>query len=304
MTRRVWLDTDIIFNRVGGDVDDGLALMVLLQNPEVEIVGISLNIEVDNGAAVTQRFLDYYARYPIPVYKGADRAGQSLAEDNDAVQALADALMHQSFTILALGSATNLAALIDHYPQVTGNIESVVFCAGRTPGAVFNAKGSDIGLPDANFDNDPVSMQRVLKSGVHVLLAGFQATEGVYLQHEDINQIRRRGRRGDFWVYRRLLIWLLGWRVRLGVTGFIPFDACTVGAWLWPEYYTIDRNLGVDISVRDNDAPDFKDVAHKPYLEVSPTFPGPVRVDFARRVRPQFKSRLMQSLLARPPVDV
>ncbi len=295
--RPVWLDTDIIFNRVGRDVDDGVALMMLLQSPAVRIVGISLNIDVDNGAAMTQRFLDYYGRYPIPVYKGADDPREPISDDNEAVQALAEALLHGSLTVLALGVATNIAALLEHYPQAAANIESVIFCAGRTQGTVFTARGSDVGLPDANFDNNPQAMLKVIASKVPVVLAGFQAADGIYLYHSDINRIRARGRPGDSWVYRRLLYWWLVWKLRLRVDGFIPFDVCTIGAFLWPEYFEWYPSVPVAVSVRENDAKDFKDLESKPYLEVSENFDSPYRVAFAHRVRPEYKTVLLNTLL-------
>jgi len=40
--KKIWIDTDIIFNKPGEEIDDGLALMMAFNNPDVDIKGISL----------------------------------------------------------------------------------------------------------------------------------------------------------------------------------------------------------------------------------------------------------------------
>ena len=86
--KRVWIDTDIIFNKPGKEVDDGLALMMAFNNEEIDIKGISLIHQVDNGYKVTKKLLGYYCDKAIPVYKGTDDATKGPGTKTEAVEKL------------------------------------------------------------------------------------------------------------------------------------------------------------------------------------------------------------------------
>lgn len=213
--RDLWIDTDIVFNQFPQDVDDGLALMMALDCPRVRVRGISLNRRVDNGMRVMQRLLAHYARYPVPVYKGSDNVFAGPGERTEAVDHLADALKERPLTIVAIGAATNLANLLLFHPEVASRITEIVFCAGRQTGQRFLLPGSQRALPDANFDNDTVSALRLIASGIPITLAGFEASSSIFIDGDDIERIRRRGRPGDAWVARRVARggWLGEWRL-------------------------------------------------------------------------------------------
>lgn len=296
----IWIDTDIIFNRFAGDVDDALALMMALQSPRVQIRGISLNRNVDNGERVTRQLLQHYARYPVPVHKGADNIFAGPGERSEAVDRMAEALRAGPLTIVAIGAATNLANLLLFHPEVAPAITRIVFCAGRREGQRFQVPNRRLALPDANFDNDPVSMMRVIESGIPVTLAGFEASSSIFIDGEDIRRIRRNGRPGDRWVARRLDLWRLIWRLALGLDRFIPFDACTIGHVLHPECFHYHRNIPVEVRTRENDARFWKKGAKKSYLEVSYGFDTSYRVDYAYAIDPAYKDHLMNHLLGRP----
>ena len=295
--KAIWIDTDIVFNRFPEDVDDGLALMMALDSPAVRIRGISLNRRVDNGARVTRRLLGHHARYEIPVYKGTDNIFASYGHCTEAVDRLAEALQRERLTIVAIGAATNLANLLTFYPEQAGNIDEIVFCAGRSAGTRFNAGSSRVGLPDANFDNDPRSFLRVLDAGIPITLSGFEAASSVWLDRRDILRIARNGRPGDRWVARRLRMWHVAWRLGLRLDGFIPFDACTIGHVLYPECFDYHRDIPVQINLRDNDARRWRKDPQKQYLEASYAFESPYRVDFAYAASPRYKDKLMYHLL-------
>lgn len=296
--KAIWIDTDIIFNKVAEDVDDGLALMLALNSERVNVAGIGLQRGVNNGYQVTQKMLGYYARYPIPVYKGADDIYAPYGSETEAVSALAAALGKQPLTIVAIGTATNIATLLELYPESAQNIKEIIFCAGRQRNVVFTARGSDVGLPDANFDNNPEALLKVLDSGLTVTLVGFEAASSIYLHWEDLRRIYANGRPGDKWVYRRLLYWLMLWKAGLHVDGFIPFDACTLGHVTHPEFLSYHRQIPIAVNTRANDATNWsKKKKIKPYLEVAYDFDSPYKVDFAYALNPEFKTKLMQELL-------
>lgn len=295
--RDIWIDTDIIFNRFGEDVDDGLALMMALDHPDLRIHGISLCRGIDNGERVTERLLKLYARYPVPVFKGTRDVASGPGTRTPAVDALADALRARPMDVLAIGTATNLANLLQFHPDAAEHIRRIVFCAGRQASVRFTLGNRKVGLPDANVDNDPESMRQVIESGIPITLAGFEAAQAIWLHRSDITAIRSNGRVGDRWVAWRLWLWALAWRIKLGTNGFVPFDACTLGALLYPEQFMIRHDVAVAFNDRANDAPSFKAAANKTYLEVSETMDSSHRVDFAVAAKPEFKQTLMRHLL-------
>lgn len=295
--RDIWIDTDIIFNRFGEDVDDGLALIMALDHPGVRVHGISLCRGVDNGLRVTRRLLKHYARYAVPVFAGTRDVAAGPGTCTPAVDAMAQALREQPMDVLAIGTATNLANLLQFHSDAAKRIRRIVFCAGRQAGVRFALGNQKLGLPDANVDNDPESMRVVLASGIPITLAGFEAAQAIWLTRADIATIRRNGRPGDRWVAWRLWLWALAWRIKLGTDGFVPFDACTLGALLYPEQFTIRHDVAVSFNERANDAPRFKAVDNKAYLEVSDTSDSTQRVDFVAAAKPIFKQALMRHLL-------
>lgn len=297
--KQIWIDTDIIFNQPGGEVDDGLALMMALHHPRAELIGISLIHSVDNGYVATQKLLEYYAKTPIPVYKGADDAAQGPGTCTEAVDQLAQALCQQQLSIAAIGPATNIANLLEFYPEAAKNITELVFCAGRQKGVSFTAPGSPVVFPDYNFDLDPESMRRVIASDIPVTLSGYEASSSVFLYQEDLEQIKHNGREGDSWVYQQLEPWITLWQQQLNIEGFIPFDTCTLGHLLYPDQFEYHRRIPVHEQVRANDARAFLDVVEKPYLEVSYDFASSNQVDFAYQAKPGYKHIVMQHLLGK-----
>ncbi len=294
--RKVWVDTDIQFDKFGKDVDDGVALIMLLQDTTVEIVGISLIQNVEHGAEVTQRILGYYADYEIPIYKGTNEASDSYGIETPAVSALAEALKKEKLAVLGLGPATNIANLLKFYPEVVSNISEIVFCAGRTKGAVFLPEGSKKYLPDYNFEKDSASFKRVLEHpSLNILLASYQSASSIYLQKEDIKKLKKRGLSGDKWAYRQMRNWIFGWKVSLKVDGFIPFDAMTIGALLYPEYFEFET-LPAQINYRKNDSEFLIKADYKHYLEVAPNQTGRM-VRFAYPAKAEYKEKLMELLL-------
>jgi len=297
----IWIDTDIVFNRFPQDVDDGLALMMALNCPRVRLRGVSLNRRVANGERVTRRLLDYYARYPVPVYRGSDNVFAGPGERTEAVDRLAEALIVEPLSIVAIGAATNIANLLRFYPDLSSRIIEIVFCAGRQKDQRFLAASCPMALPDANFDNDPVSMMEVIASDIPVTLAGFEASSQTFIDADDICRIRNQGRAGDVWVARRLSLWRLAWQIGLRLNRFIPFDACTIGHLLYPECFEYHRAIPLAVRERENDARLWRKGRTKPYLEVSYDFDSPYRVNYAHSLDPIYKTHLMSHLLGQRP---
>ena len=293
---RVWIDTDIMIGKFAHDVDDGLALLLALQDTNLQIEGISFVHGVEYADKVTSKLLHAYApNRNIPTYKGADDSTY-FGQETAATKALAAILESGPITIFALGPLTNLASLLQLHPHLAKNIRGITFCGGRKPGMVFTPAGSSIKFSDYNFDLDPRSAEVVLQSDVPLLLSGFDCSEELFLTKEDFSFLKKSDSKTDRWLFRQLRSWHGLWRTLFSSeNGFIPFDCSTVGALLYPQEFELVDAVPAFIEVDKNDTRSLVKTATKPYLLVDENKEGRV-VSYCSGTKAEFKTRLLTIL--------
>ena len=294
--QRVWVDTDIMIGKFKHDVDDGLALLMLLADTGIRIEGMSFVHGVDYAQKVTEKMLGWHAPdRDIPLFKGADKENE-FGLKTPAVEAIIAALEKGPMTILALGPMTNVATVIHTRPDLLPNILSVVFCAGRVPGMTFSPGSGKIRFSDYNFDLDPASGQAVLNSGVPMLLAGYDCSDSLFIAHADFIHLKHSKLAGDKWLYHQLKEWEKLWRLFMGSEkGFIPFACSTVGAFLYPNEFEIIDSIPAFIKVEKNDSKNTVSTATKPYLLVKEEAVGR-SVSYCSYTSNMFKQRLLRVL--------
>lgn len=293
---RVWIDTDIMIGKFAHDVDDGLALLLVLNDTNIQVEGISFVHGVKYAEKVTQKMLSGYASdLEIPTYRGADDSTEYL-QKTDAVLALSEAMKEGPITILALGPMTNIATVVKLYPELTKNIENITYCGGRKPNQILNPGNGKNNFSDYNFDLDPHAAEVVLNSDVPLLLAGYDCGDNFYMTKTDFVHLKKSSRKIDRWLYRKLKNWHGLWRTFLGSkNGFIPFDCMTVGALFYPDQFEISEAIPSYIKVRENDSPHTVKTKTKQYLEVSKNEDGRI-VSYCSGTRNEFRSTLLKAL--------
>lgn len=297
--QRVWIDTDIVFDRFGRDVDDGIALMMACQAEEWEIIGVSLVIDVAHGEKVARRILTaYHPQREIPLYRGADQP-EELGRPSAAVEAMAEALREGPMTIIALGPATNLATFLQLYPQLSDSIERVVYCAGRSAiNAHFRVGKSKRNLPDYNVEVDPLATKWLIDSEVPLTLAGFEPSSSMYLSRKMLKPLKAGNHPDDRWVWRQVRDWLFAWRVYLrSKKGFVPFDAVTVGCVLRPEWFKRDKQVHVYLTNGVNDSRMVIKDRRKPYLLVNRQEGNDRVCEYVFETLPDFPPFLLSTIL-------
>lgn len=208
---KIHLDTDF-----GGDPDDAAALVMLLGLANVDLVGITTNLEHDGRrAGCVRHYLDLAGRGDVPVAAGASPPGEltdryrstwgdpafwpepvepAPGHVDDALDLL-DASISDGAVLCTIGALTNLTLLEERTP-------------GRLKGARVVTMGGwidpfDDDLPpwgperDFNLQVDPIASEIVLRSGADLTLVPLPAAARAQLRGRDLDRLRRAGPVGE-----------------------------------------------------------------------------------------------------------
>lgn len=160
-------------------IDDTLALMLAVQAPELDIVGITVvcgNVPVELGVENTVRCLERCERLDIPVYQGAasplkrtfvsaqdthgmdglgetyfSRTSEKTVETQDAATFLAETFAKPTdISIIALGPLTNIAQALQKNPQLGEHLQRFV-----SMGGTYKSHGNCSPVAEYNYWCDP-----------------------------------------------------------------------------------------------------------------------------------------------------
>lgn len=246
------LDTDI-----GSDVDDLLALAMVLGSPEVNLRAVT-TVYGDTllRARMVRRAYAVARRPPPPVAAGAretrsgrpvwwaghegtlmpDLAAEPVDETLDAT-----ALLRASPVVTAIGPLTNVADALDG-PH---SVEQLVIMGGDITS----------GRPEHNISCDVAAAQAVFASGVPAVVTGIDQTERIVLGDDQITAIEASGALGAL-----LAAEIRQFRTWLGRPNS-PHDAIAVLAAIRPELFTFARGFvrvnadGITTPERQDDGP-------------------------------------------------
>ena len=204
-SRRVIIDTDFALP----PQDDGLALALALNSPELDIVGITTvtgNFNLARANADVLRMLEMTGHSKIPVYAGAARplvhaksdyamsqhgewwsdapapeppggfAGKTLESE-----AAADFLVRTvtadrgQIEIIALGPLTNLALALQRQPSFAGAVKRLVIMGGAVA-SLPDGAGNVTPNAEFNFWVDPEAARIVLRSGIPIELSALNVS--------------------------------------------------------------------------------------------------------------------------------
>ena len=226
----VFLDTDI-----GDDIDDALALHVILNSPELDLRGVSTAfVDAFMRARMAQKVLFDWNRTDVSVAAGCsnpllqpvptqDCHQFKMLEENPADGKSTfphgvDLLVQQAEnnfqnTIIAIGPLTNVALALARAPQLAQN--SRLFIMG--------GQGITGNQPQWNIRWDPEAAAMVLRSGIEIWAVGYDITTQVRLTADHLAQIAQSENPHTQSVAQLISLWQNG-------TGRLPFlhDPLTV----------------------------------------------------------------------------
>ena len=199
-------------------IDDSLAIMLALESPEVEVVGITVvagNSPVELGFKNAKRILEFMGRLDVPVYVGADRPrvrdyvnaldthgadglgesflpeveGQEIPEES-AVSFMCRTLKAGDISVVALGPLTNLAELIDRDMDAFLSIERLVSMGGN-----FRSHGNCSPVAEYNYWEDPDSAKHVFsalyENKRRIEMVGLDVTRKIVLTPEILSDMKK-----------------------------------------------------------------------------------------------------------------
>jgi len=226
------------------DIDDGFAIVEALNSDQIDLLGITTvygNAPHPDVLRIAGELVALKGTN-TPVHAGAEtnNPGEAILP---AVQFLADTLKTQRINIAAIGPLTNIAALVEKFPEVLCNINQLVIVAGRTPGNRFFI-GDTGPVRDFNFENDVPAMATLLAAKLPLVLAGFELTSVVEVTEADLGTIKARNNPTADYFYANSLDWVRHWTSTFPTDkGFHPWDSAAISYLLHPEYFTAEQRF-------------------------------------------------------------
>lgn len=208
MKKKVIIDCD-------PGIDDSLALILALNSPELEIVGITTvsgNVKADQGAKNALKVLKLMNREDIPVYigeefplvrelitaqdtHGEDGLGETNYEEADVqvnyggVDFILENARKGDISIIALGPLTNLAIAIEKDEEGFNMINEIV-----SMGGAFRSHGNCSQVAEFNYWVDPHGVKEVFdRSKVPFSMVGLDVTREIILTPNIIELIKQIG---------------------------------------------------------------------------------------------------------------
>ena len=198
----VYVDTDVSLGTPGAEIDDGAALIFLLRNKLIDIVGAGSvfgNVPLHDATLNLDRLLTWLGGEHIPFGLGAEKPligdnawfeslqsayGKTLPWNPRPVTYLAANLIIHSIranpgqvSILSLGPMTNLALAICLDPAIIPITREVIVMGGS-----FNSQNP---TPEFNARCDPEAAQIVFRAGWNVHILGLDITRRVHFSRRD-----------------------------------------------------------------------------------------------------------------------
>ncbi len=204
---RVVIDTD-------PGVDDAIAILVALASPELDVVALTTvagNVDLERTTRNARRLVELSGRSDVVVAAGCaaplagvavhasevhgndglgdlewDEPSVPLAKEH-AVEVLRSLIEEEPLTIVAIGPLTNLALLLELYPDVERRVERVVIMGGAS------FEGNVTPAAEFNIWFDPEAAERVFAAAWPITLMPLDLTHQAMFNDADLAYLRELG---------------------------------------------------------------------------------------------------------------
>jgi inosine-uridine nucleoside N-ribohydrolase len=202
MSRPVLLDTDL-----GSDVDDAIALALLLACPELHLVAVTtVAADVHGRARASARLLGLGGRSEVDVCAGARDAlvrrerfvwreietegyppgpDARLSDEPAAERIVRAARETPGLELVAIGPLTNLAHALALDPKLPSRVARLVVMGGHIRRVAIGERVCEPGI-DYNLCSDPEASVMVLGAGFETRLVSADVTLSTWLREADL----------------------------------------------------------------------------------------------------------------------
>lgn len=237
-SRPVVIDCDNTMGDGRSEIDDGLAILTLLSQPDVDLLGITTtfgNGPLSTVTRCTRRLIDGLLagggirQREIAVVPGAVSAGGHATE---AAEYLAHCARENSgkLTIVALGPLTNLHAAAAADPHFFSHVDSIICMGGYLAPVRFPRSE----VAELNFSCDPAAAHLVLHAPCSVSLMSAQlCLQARYGFRHLLQSVA-----DPPWLRRQIARWFAVFSARFGTAGFYLWDLVPVMYFLQPERFS------------------------------------------------------------------
>lgn len=246
--RKIIHDCDCTFGINGCDVDDGLALLYLLGDPEAEVLGVTTtygNNTLEKVYENTKKFVKKIGHDELRVYKGGATPGETESEAAHYLAEMAEKYAGE-LEILVTGSVTNLYGAWKHNLEFFHQVKSIVLMGGTTEPLIFAKREMD----ELNFSCDPLATYATLTSGTDVaVITGNNCLKVLFTREEyerelsDLSKgvVRLIKNETDYWFDNN-------WD-EYGIPGYYNWDAIAAAYMMHPELFEtqiVDMQLSTE----------------------------------------------------------
>ena len=207
-------------------LDDAIAIALALGSPEVDVIGISTvggNTNLANTTRNALRLLEFLDRTDIPVASGFDepysRAKQETGNppvhgtdgfanvdlpepttqvvSTDAPAFLAEKIRTSPspVTLIAIGPLTNIAHLVDRFPEVLPLVGRFIIMGGAAQ------LGNVTPVAEFNIWHDPEAAKVVFNSALKTVMVGLDVTHSVKTYETEWEWMNTYGKFGEVFVH-------------------------------------------------------------------------------------------------------
>ena len=247
--RKIIHDCDCTFGIYGCDVDDGLALLYLLGDPQAEVLAVTTtygNSTLEKVYPNTKKFLKDIGREEIPVFKGGSNP-QDL--DNEASYYLARMAEEHAgeLELLVTGSVTNLYGAWQCNPDFFHQVKRIVMMGGITEELIFAKRKMD----ELNFSCDSKAAYAVLTSEAQVaVITGNNCLKVLFTRDEYDRELADESKAVVKFIRQETDYWFDNNMEEYGIPGYYNWDVIAAAYMLHPELFETE-NTEFCLAVKD-----------------------------------------------------
>ncbi|MGY5857814.1 MAG: nucleoside hydrolase [Candidatus Thorarchaeota archaeon] len=235
--KKVIIDTDPAIGVPKRDIDDGLAILLLLASPEVKLKGITIssgNVPAERGFQVAKDLLEL-VKVDIPVFQGAASKAE-LGVSNPAVDYLIETVSQNpgEISLLTVGPLTNVATAMMLDDTFADNLNELVIMGGTLKFILFSFFG------EFNFHMDGKAASLVLASNIPKTVISMDCITHSVFQQQHLEELVQNSSESEVSQYLVEVIepWLIAnRRIWFRSKGFFPWDPVAAAYVLQPELF-------------------------------------------------------------------